>query len=71
VKEQGKVFKQLAEAYRGKTVMFPTHTLPPPPVIAAKKVLGAGCWTGWAGKRWAHETESASREASMGRLFTE
>src|SRR5208283_2930534 len=32
VKEQGKVFKQLAEAYRGKMVNFPRHTLPPPPV---------------------------------------
>lgn len=32
VKEQGKVFKQLAEAYRGKAVVFPTQPLPPPPV---------------------------------------
>ena len=32
VKEQGKVFKQLADAYRGKPVVFPTQPLPPPPV---------------------------------------
>jgi endo-1,4-beta-mannosidase len=32
VKEQGKVFKQLAEAYRGKAVRFPTPPLPLPPV---------------------------------------
>ena len=30
VKEQGRVFKRLADAYRGKAVNFPTHTLPPP-----------------------------------------
>jgi hypothetical protein len=30
VKEQGRVFKQLAETYRGKPVVFPT-TMPPPP----------------------------------------
>jgi hypothetical protein len=32
VKEQGRVFKQLAESYRGKPVKFPTAALPPPPV---------------------------------------
>ncbi|HEY1986594.1 MAG TPA: hypothetical protein VGG85_14360 [Terracidiphilus sp.] len=31
VKEQGRVFKQLAETYRGKPVRFPTDTLPAPP----------------------------------------
>ena len=31
VKEQGKVFKQLADAYRGKPVVFPTQPLPPAP----------------------------------------
>ena len=31
VKEQGRVFKQLAETYRGKEVKFPTKPLPPPP----------------------------------------
>ena len=31
VKEQGKVFKQLSEAYRGKPVKFPTTAPPPPP----------------------------------------
>lgn len=32
VKEQGKLFKQLANAYRGKPVIFPTQPLPPPPI---------------------------------------
>ena len=31
VKEQGRVFKQLAEAYRGKPVVFPKSNLPAPP----------------------------------------
>ena len=31
VKEQGRVFKQLADAYRGKHVKFPTSVPPPPP----------------------------------------
>jgi hypothetical protein len=31
VKEQGRVFKQLVEAYRGKSVTFPTQALPAPP----------------------------------------
>jgi len=31
VKEQGRVFRALAEAYRGKPVRFPTATPPPPP----------------------------------------
>jgi hypothetical protein len=31
VKEQGKVFKQLADSHRGRPVKFPTATLPPPP----------------------------------------
>ncbi len=33
VKEQGKVFKQLANAYRGKPVKFPTTAPPPPPAV--------------------------------------
>jgi endo-1,4-beta-mannosidase len=32
VKEQGRVFKQLADAYRGKPVVFPKASLPEPPV---------------------------------------
>jgi endo-1,4-beta-mannosidase len=31
VKEQGRVFKQLADAYRGKLVTFPAKPAPPPP----------------------------------------
>jgi endo-1,4-beta-mannosidase len=31
VKPAGRVFKQLAETYRGKQVTFPSATLPPPP----------------------------------------
>ncbi len=32
VKEQGRVFKQLADSYRGKAVTFPARPLPAPPV---------------------------------------
>jgi endo-1,4-beta-mannosidase len=32
LKQQGKVFKQIADAYRGKPVIIPATTLPPPPV---------------------------------------
>jgi hypothetical protein len=31
VKEQGRMFKQLADAYRGKPVVFPKRSVPPPP----------------------------------------
>jgi hypothetical protein len=31
IKEQGRVFKQLADAYRGKPVTFPKQSPPPPP----------------------------------------
>jgi hypothetical protein len=31
IKEQGRVFKRFAEAYRGKPVVIPTSPLPPPP----------------------------------------
>jgi endo-1,4-beta-mannosidase len=33
VKEQGRVFKQLAAAYKGKPVAMPTRTPPPPPTV--------------------------------------
>jgi len=32
LKQQGQVFKQIADAYRGKPVSIPTTPLPPPPV---------------------------------------
>jgi hypothetical protein len=32
VKEQGRVFKQLAAAYRGRPMVFPNAALSPPPV---------------------------------------
>jgi endo-1,4-beta-mannosidase len=62
VKEQGKVFKQLAGAYRGKTVNFPTHTLPPPPVNRNQEASWRWMldWMGW-------KTKAASSKASMGR----
>lgn len=31
LKEQGRVFQRLASAYRGKQVILPTRTIPPPP----------------------------------------
>lgn len=52
VKEQGRVFKQLAEAYGGKAVVFPKATLPSPPVERTmdgtwKWLLD---WMGWKGR---------------------
>jgi len=49
VKEQGKVFKQLADAYRGKPVIFPTQPLPPPPVKRDHEASWQWMldWMGW------------------------
>jgi hypothetical protein len=49
VKEQGKVFKQLADAYRGKPVVFPTRPLPPPPVNRNQDASWRWMldWMGW------------------------
>jgi endo-1,4-beta-mannosidase len=52
VKPAGRVFKQLAENYRGKPVMFPPVALPPPP---SEKTVDASWrwildWLGWKGK---------------------
>ena len=32
IKERGRMFKRLADNYRGKPVIIPTRTLPPPPL---------------------------------------
>jgi endo-1,4-beta-mannosidase len=52
VKPAGRVFKQLAETYRGKPVVFPTAVLPPPPSPHTldnswRWILD---WLGWKGK---------------------
>ena len=48
VKEQGRVFKQLAEAYRGKPVAFPKGSLPEPPKV--QTVEGTWQWIlNWMG----------------------
>jgi len=52
VKPAGQVFKQLAESYRGKPVVFPTAALPPPPSPHTldnswRWILD---WLGWKGK---------------------
>ncbi|HEV3513134.1 MAG TPA: hypothetical protein VGS05_15605 [Candidatus Sulfotelmatobacter sp.] len=53
VKEQGRVFKQLAEAYRGKAVKFPTRSLPPPPSRRTHDGTWRWMlnWFGWKPKR--------------------
>jgi len=49
VKEQGKVFKQLAEAYRGKPVKFPSAGPPAPPEHRSQEVTWRWMldWMGW------------------------
>ncbi|MGA8493732.1 MAG: hypothetical protein WB711_25155 [Terriglobales bacterium] len=49
VKEQGKVFKQLADAYRGKPVVFPAQPLPPPPAHRSQETSWSWMldWMGW------------------------
>jgi endo-1,4-beta-mannosidase len=52
VKQQGRVFKQLAETYRGKPVAYPKASLPPPPTERTQDgtwrwVLD---WMGWKGR---------------------
>jgi endo-1,4-beta-mannosidase len=52
VKEQGRVFKQLAEAYRGKAVKYPTASLPEPPQTHTIDGTWAWIneWLGWKPK---------------------
>jgi len=49
VKEQGRVFKQLADAYRGKAVIYPTGPLPPPPANRTQETSWRWMldWMGW------------------------
>ena len=49
VKEQGRVFKRLAEAYRGRSVVFPAQALPAAPVHRDHEVTWRWMldWMGW------------------------
>ncbi|MGA7401781.1 MAG: hypothetical protein WBW38_17310 [Candidatus Sulfotelmatobacter sp.] len=49
IKEQGRVFKQLADAYRGKSVTFPAQPLPAPPAHRDHDVTWRWMldWMGW------------------------
>ncbi len=51
VKPAGQVFKQLAESYRGKAVVFPTAALPPPPSPHTLENTWQWIldWLGWKG----------------------
>lgn len=52
VKEQGKTFKQLADAYRGKPVVFPSVPIPPPPLNRTQEISWRWMldWMGWKPK---------------------
>ena len=52
VKDQGRVFKQLAESYRGKPVKYPTASLPEPPRDHTVDGTWAWIndWLGWKSK---------------------
>ena len=49
VKQQGTMFKQLADAYRGKPVVFSTQPLPPPPVNRTQEITWRWMldWMAW------------------------
>jgi endo-1,4-beta-mannosidase len=50
VKPAGRIFKQLADSYRGKPVIFPTTSLPPPPPephTEARTWQWINDWLGW------------------------
>ncbi len=49
IKEQGRMFKRLAEAYRGKPVKFPASAPPPAPATRTKDATWAWLlnWMGW------------------------
>jgi hypothetical protein len=49
VKDQGRMFKQLADAYRSKPVIFPSPPLPPPPGHPNQDVSWRWMldWMGW------------------------
>ena len=52
VKEQGRAFKRLADAYRGKPVVYPTASLPTPPEphTADETWKWINDWLGWKPK---------------------
>ncbi|MFY9980348.1 MAG: hypothetical protein WAK22_19120, partial [Candidatus Sulfotelmatobacter sp.] len=52
VKEQGKTFKQLADAYRGKPVVFPSVPIPPAPLNRTQEMSWRWMldWMGWKPK---------------------
>jgi len=52
IKDQGRVFKQLAETYRGKPVKYPTASLPEPPKTHTIEETWAWIneWLGWKPK---------------------
>jgi endo-1,4-beta-mannosidase len=54
LKEQGVVFKQLAEAYRGKPVVIPAKEIPPPPTVLNDQATWAWLlkYLGWTPKPW-------------------
>ena len=64
VKEQGKVFKRLADAYRGKPVVFPTQPIPPPPVHRTQEISWRWMldWMGWKPTSMQHSNLQSDRD---------
>ena len=52
MKEQGRVFRQLADTYRGKAVVFPKGSLLPPPSERTQEATWRWLmdWMGWKPK---------------------
>ena len=49
IKEQGRAFRRLADAYRGKPVVFPSQPVPPPPISRNQETTWRWMldWMGW------------------------
>jgi hypothetical protein len=63
IKDQGRVFKQLAESYRGKPVKYPAASLPEPP--KTHTIDGTWAWINdWLG--WKPKTQAAGNREQRG-----
>ncbi len=71
VKDQGRVFQQLAASYRGKPVTYPSAQIPPPPAHRSQEITWQWMldWMGWKPPRPTAGLKSpeASRASKLAR----